>query len=112
MPTSYYANVQLRCTARIIDDPAAKARLLREQLRHFQPTGDHGPVEVGEEPYDRLLSGIRGVELTITHTSAKFKYDDRKPELQHEIAGKLNNRAKGRDLSAAAQQLRRHNRAG
>ncbi|HEV3356529.1 MAG TPA: FMN-binding negative transcriptional regulator [Pseudonocardiaceae bacterium] len=111
VPTSYYANVQLRCTATILDDPAAKAELLRAQLGHFQPDGDHGPVEVGAEPYHRLLSGIRGIRLTIVGARAKFKYDDRKPELQNEIADKLDNRASGRDLSAAAQQLRRHNRA-
>lgn len=109
VPTSYYANVQLRCTARILDDPAEKAALLREQLGHFQPTGDHGPVETGQPPYHRLLPGIRGVELTIVGVRAKFKFDDKKPELQTEIADKLVHRATGRDNGAAAQQLRRHN---
>jgi transcriptional regulator len=109
VPTSYYANVQLRCTARILDDPAEKAALLRAQLGHFQPTGDHGPVEVDQPPYHRQLPGIRGIELTIVSVRAKFKYDDKKPELQTEIAGQLNNRATGRDNAAARQQLRRHN---
>jgi transcriptional regulator len=111
VPTSYYANVQLRCTARILDDPAEKAALLRAQLGHFQPDGDHGPVTAGDAPYHRLLPGIRGIELTIVAVRAKFKYDDKKPELQADIAGKLNNRASGRDNAAAAQQLRRHDRA-
>lgn len=108
VPTSYYANVQLLCTARILDDPAEKAALLRAQLGHFQPTGDHGPVEVDQPPYHRQLPGIRGIELTIVGVRAKFKYDDKKPELQTEIAGQLNNRATGRDNAAARQQLRRH----
>ena len=111
VPTSYYANVQLRCTARILDDPAEKAALLRTQLGHFQPAGDHGPVEAGEGPYHRMLSGIRGVELTVVAVRAKFKFDDKKPELQTDIAARLNQRAAGRDISSAAQQLRRHNRA-
>jgi transcriptional regulator len=110
VPTSYYANVQLRCTVRILDDPAEKAALLRTQLGHFQPTGDHGPVEATEGPYHRQLPGIRGVELTIVGVRAKFKYDDKKPELQTDIAAKLNQRGTGRDISVAAQQLRRHNR--
>jgi transcriptional regulator len=110
VPTSYYANVQLRCTVRILDDPAEKAALLRTQLGHFQPTGDHGPVEVDEPPYHRQLPGIRGVELTIVGVRAKFKYDDKKPAEQSEIAAKLEQRATGRDISTAAQQLRRHNR--
>jgi transcriptional regulator len=108
VPTSYYANVQLRCTATILDDPAAKADLLRAQLGHFQPTGDHGPVETGQPPYHRLLPGIRGVELTIVDVRAKFKYDDKKPAEQPGIAAKLTERATGRDISTAAQQLRRH----
>jgi transcriptional regulator len=108
VPTSYYANVQLRCTVTILDDPAAKAALLRAQLGHFQPDGDHGPVEVDEPPYHRQLPGIRGIELTIVGVRAKFKYDDKKPELQTEIAGKLDNRATGRDNAAANQQRRRH----
>jgi transcriptional regulator len=108
VPTSYYANVQLLCTASILDDPAEKAALLRAQLGHFQPTGDHGPVEVDQPPYHRQLPGIRGIELTIVGVRAKFKYDDKKPELQTEIAGQLNNRATGRDNAAARQQLRRH----
>lgn len=111
VPTSYYANVQLRCTATIVDDPAEKAALLRAQLGHFQPDGDHGRVTAQDAPYHRLLSGIRGIELTIVAVRAKFKYDDKKPELQAGIAGKLNNRATGRDNAAAAQQLRRHERA-
>ncbi|HEX4221024.1 MAG TPA: FMN-binding negative transcriptional regulator [Pseudonocardiaceae bacterium] len=112
VPTSYYANVQLRCAARILDDPAEKAALLRQQLGHFQPTGDHGPVEADEGPYHRQLPGIRGIELTVNQVRAKFKYDDKKPELQTDIAAKLNQRGTGRDVSAAAQQLRRHNQNG
>ena len=110
VPTSYYANVQLRCAVRILDDRAEKAALLRTQLGHFQPAGDHGPMTADAPPYDRLLPGIRGVELTIRHVRAKFKYDDKKPAEQPEIAQKLTERATGRDLSTAAQQLRRHGR--
>jgi transcriptional regulator len=112
VPTSYYANVQLRCAVRILDDPAEKAALLREQLGHFQPAGDHGQVEAADGPYHRQLAGIRGIELTVKQARAKFKYDDKKPEQQTDIAAKLNRRAAGRDISAAAQQLRRHNQNG
>jgi hypothetical protein len=47
VPTSYYAAVQLRCVAEIVDDPTDKADLLSRQLAHFQPTGDHAEVAVG-----------------------------------------------------------------
>ncbi|MFD0662796.1 FMN-binding negative transcriptional regulator [Thermocatellispora tengchongensis] len=50
VPTSYYTAVQFICRAHIIDDPEAKAELLRRQLAHFQPDGDHAPVAVGRPP--------------------------------------------------------------
>ena len=50
VPTSYYAAVQLRCTADVVDDPAGKADLLARQLAHFQPAGGHAEVAVGAAP--------------------------------------------------------------
>jgi len=43
VPTSYYAAVQFTCHAVTVDDPEDKAELLRRQLAHFQPDGDHAP---------------------------------------------------------------------
>lgn len=50
VPTSYYTAVQFTCRAHIVDDPEAKAELLRRQLAHFQPDGDHAPVAVDDPP--------------------------------------------------------------
>ncbi|MFC7591288.1 FMN-binding negative transcriptional regulator [Nonomuraea antimicrobica] len=44
VPTSYYASVQLVCQAEIVDDKEGKADILRRQLAHHQPDGDHGEV--------------------------------------------------------------------
>jgi transcriptional regulator len=108
VPTSYYAAVQLRCEAELVDDPAEKAALLLRQLAHFQPAGDHADVAVGQPPYGRLLSGIRGLRLHVVGVTAKFKYDDRKPhEHRTQVAEQLQQRATGRNLAARAQQLRR-----
>lgn len=49
-PTSYYAAVQLRCTAHVVDDPAEKAELLNRQVAHFQPEGGTAPAVPGEAP--------------------------------------------------------------
>ena len=46
VPTSYYSAVQLTCQAEIVDDPQDEAELLRRQLAHFQPQGDHAQVAV------------------------------------------------------------------
>ncbi|WP_333779272.1 FMN-binding negative transcriptional regulator, partial [Streptomyces sp. IBSBF 3136] len=113
VPTSYYAAVQFTCRAAIVDDPEAKAELLRRQLAHFQPDGDHAAVAVDQPPYGRMLSGIRGLSLEITGVRAKFKYDDHKPvEHRAAVADHLTARGEGLDASAARRQRRRLDRMG
>ncbi|MFI0960895.1 FMN-binding negative transcriptional regulator [Streptomyces sp. NPDC021080] len=113
VPTSYYTAVQFTCRATIIDEPDAKAELLRRQLAHFQPEGDHAPVEAGRPPYGRMLPGIRGLRLHITDVRAKFKYDDHKPvEQRTATARRLTERGTALDAPTAAQQLRRLDRIG
>lgn len=108
VPTSYYAAVQLLCSARIVDDPRAKSELLHRQLGHFQPLGDHAEVAPGQEPYGRMLAGIRGLLLEVAEVRAKFKYDGNKPrETQHRVTGLLADRSAPRDAGARANQLRR-----
>ncbi|WP_405686686.1 FMN-binding negative transcriptional regulator [Streptomyces sp. NBC_01387] len=113
VPTSYYAAVQFTCRATVVDDPEAKADLLRRQLAHFQPEGDHAPVAVDQPPYGRMLSGIRGLSLEVTEVRAKFKYDDHKPvEYRAAVADHLTARGAGLDVPAARQQRRRLDRLG
>jgi transcriptional regulator len=108
VPTSYYAAIQLTCQAEIVDDSQDKAELLRRQLAHFQPQGDHAQVAVDMPPYGRMLSGIRGLHLHITCVAAKFKYDDHNSqEHRARVAERLESRGSSRDRSAAAQQRRR-----
>jgi transcriptional regulator len=108
VPTSYYATVQFTCEATIIDEPEEKAELLRTQLAHLQPQGDHAAVDVQEPPYGRMLPGIRGLRLQIVDVVAKFKYDDHNP-LEHRtrVIERLTSRGEPHDLGAAAQQSRR-----
>lgn len=108
VPTSYYAAVQLRCTARIVDDPAEKAELLRRQLGHFQPEGGHAPVEPDAAPYGRMLPGIRGIVLEVAEVRAKFKYGGNKPEaVQRRVTGLLAERGGPGDAAARAHRTRR-----
>ncbi|BCM72197.1 MULTISPECIES: FMN-binding negative transcriptional regulator [Streptomyces] len=113
VPTSYYTAVQFVCRAHVVDDPEAKAELLRRQLAHFQPAGDHAPVAVDRPPYGRMLPGIRGLRLEVTDVRATFKYDDHKPvEQRGAVADRLDARGQGLDRSAARQQRRRLDRIG
>ncbi|MER7396797.1 FMN-binding negative transcriptional regulator [Streptomyces sp. NPDC000151] len=108
VPTSFYAAVQLRCTAHIVDDPEEKAELLRRQMAHFQPAGGSAPVTADGPPYGRMLSGIRALRLEVTEARAKFKYAGKKSrEVQERIAQRLADRDGPRDAAARSHQLRR-----
>ncbi|GAB2731308.1 hypothetical protein GCM10027072_27370 [Streptomyces bullii] len=52
-PTSFYAAVQLRCRAHVVDDPDQQAALLDRQVGHFQPEGGSARAAVSEAPYGR-----------------------------------------------------------
>lgn len=113
VPTSDDAAVQLTCRAEVVDDPEHKAELLRRQLAHFQPAGDHALVAVGQPPYGRMLAGIRGLRLHVEHVAATFTYDDHNPDAHRTaVAQRLDARGEGRDRAAAAQQRRRLDQAG
>ncbi|MEU6001406.1 FMN-binding negative transcriptional regulator [Streptomyces sp. NPDC047197] len=108
VPTSFYAAVQLRCTALIVDAPEEKAELLNRQVAHFQPEGGSAPAAVGEAPFGRMLSGIRALCLEVTDVQAKFKYASHKPqEVRNRIAAGLTQRDGPRDRAAHEHQLRR-----
>jgi len=107
-PTSYYAAVQLHGVAHLVDDPELKAELLRRQVAHFQPAGGTAPVVPYQEPFGRMLSGLRGIRLEITAVRAKFKFGGNKPaEVQRRVTGLLSERAAPHDAGARANQLRR-----
>ena len=113
VPTSYYSTVQFVCRPTIVDDADAKARILTAQLGDLQPEGGHAPVEVGGEPYGRMLPGIRGVRLAVLRVEAKFKYDDSNPiEHRERVVGYLEERCEGLDAGAATQQRRRLDEVG
>ncbi|MFF1607040.1 FMN-binding negative transcriptional regulator [Amycolatopsis sp. NPDC058278] len=109
VPTSYYATVQLEGDVRLVDDPAAKAALLDEQLRHFEPDGARAPVSAAPDAPDRrLLPGIRGIEFSITGVRAKFKFGgNRTAEDRERIGARLAERGGPLDAAALAQLRRR-----
>ncbi|MFI0790199.1 FMN-binding negative transcriptional regulator [Streptomyces lydicus] len=108
VPTSFYTAVQLTCTAHVVDDPEAKAALLRRQTGHFQPEGDSAPITAGEAPYGRLLSGIRGLRLEVRDVRAKFKYGGKRSEaVQQRVSARLAERNGPGDAAARAHQQRR-----
>ncbi|GES30238.1 FMN-binding negative transcriptional regulator [Streptomyces angustmyceticus] len=108
VPTSFYAAVQLTCTAHVVDDPEEKAALLQHQMDHFQPGGGSAPVAAGAAPYGRQLSGIRGLRLEVHEVRAKFKYGGKRSEaVQQRISERLAERDGPGDAAARTHQQRR-----
>jgi transcriptional regulator len=108
VPTSYYTSVQFVGRPTVIDDPHGKVEILETQFSDIQPEGNHASVAVDEEPYGPMLSGIRGVRLSIVRVDAKFKYDDHNPiDHRERVIGSLEERGTGLDRGAATQQRRR-----
>lgn len=103
IPTTYYAAVQLACTATVVDDDEGKLEILRRQLAALQPTGTAADPQL----HRRRLPGIRGLRLTIDSVQAKFKYGGNVDEA-HRLA--VADHLAGRDGpgdSAARQHLLR-----
>ncbi|MEV0613512.1 FMN-binding negative transcriptional regulator [Nonomuraea sp. NPDC050404] len=113
VPTSYYAAVQLVCAAEVVDGREGKAEILRRQLAHHQPAGDHGEMAADAGPYHKMLSAIRGLRLRVVEVRAKFKYDAHRPaELRERVAAGLAERNSPGDAGALVQQRRREAAAG
>lgn len=74
VPTTYYSAVQLVCHAEIVTGADGKLEILRAQLAELDP-GLGDPARM-----PRLLSGIRGLRLTIEEIRGKFKYDGHKSD--------------------------------
>jgi transcriptional regulator len=114
VPTSYYAAVQLRCTAEIIDDPERKLEVLREQLAQFEPPGSGRVPPTSQSSSDhRLLPGIRGLSLTVESVEAKMKYGGNKSvDHRRRIADRLAGRGGPQDAAARDHLLRRADGGG
>ena len=106
VPTSYYTAVQLRGHAEVVDDPAAKAEILRAQLGHLEPPGSARRPPAADGPDRRLLPGIRGVRIDVREVLAKMKYGGNKSvEHRRTVAARLRERGEGLDEAAADRVL-------
>ena len=112
VPTSYYATAQLSCDVEVVDDPEAKAAILRDQLAHFEPAGGYLEPDAGHEHFRRRLPGIRGLVLTVTSVRAKFKYGGNKERAHRELLAEHLAERDGPADAVAREHLLRRLRAG
>ena len=104
IPTTYYAAVQLRCEATVVDDDEGKLAILRRQLGVFEPEIAHADPAV----HERKLPGIRGLRLAIREVTGKFKYGGNVDAAHREaIADRLKERSAAGDEAARAHLVRR-----
>ena len=103
VPTTYYAAVQLIGTASVVDDPEAKAAILRTQLGVTEP----GSAVADPSEHGRTLNGIRGLRIAVREARAKFKYGGNVDDAHRTaVAEKLEHRD-GPGDAAAIEHLRR-----
>ncbi len=80
VPTWNYLAVHCKVRATLIEEPAAKDRLLKQLI------GDHDPayapqwVGLGEGYQHKMLAGIVAFELEITDLQCKLKLNQHRPE--------------------------------
>jgi transcriptional regulator len=108
IPTTYYGAVQLAGTATVYDErtsPGNVAAILRRQLAAFQP--GVAVADPGEAHAPKLL-GILGIEITVDHVSAKFKYGGNVDAAHRQaVVQRLRGRGGPGDGAAAGHVVRR-----
>jgi transcriptional regulator len=104
IPTTYYAAVQLRCEATVVDDADGKLAILRRQLDALEPDVAYADPAV----HERKLPGIRGLRLEIRDVTGKFKYGGNVDDAHRRaIAARLAARGGPGDPAAKAHLERR-----
>jgi transcriptional regulator len=107
IPTTYYAAVQLRCDATVVDDDEGKLAILRHQLGAYEPDVAHADPAA----HRRRLSGIRGLRLAVREVTGKFKYGGNVDEAHRlAVAERLKARGAAGDEAARQHLLRRTSR--
>lgn len=105
IPTTYYAAVQLRGTAEVLQEPADVAAVLRRQLAVLQPSTAVADPEVA---HPKQLRAIRAVVLSVHEVVAKFKYGGNVDEAHRAaVVEKLRQRRGPGDNAAADHAVRR-----
>ncbi|HWC34268.1 MAG TPA: FMN-binding negative transcriptional regulator [Mycobacteriales bacterium] len=104
IPTTYYAAVQIRGRASVVDDDEGKLAILRRQLDVFEPEIGHADPAV----HQRKLAGIRGLRLSIDEVTGKFKYGGNVDDAHRlAVAERLARRGGPGDAAAKAHLERR-----
>ena len=80
VPTWNYLAVHCAVEARLVEDDAAKDRLLKMLIADHEPAYAQQWMGLGEEYQRKMLAGIVGFELRVTAWQCKLKLNQHRPE--------------------------------
>lgn len=80
VPTWNYLAVHCTVRATLVDDPAAKDRLLKKLIGDHEPAYAEQWRGLGEDFAQRMLAGIVAFELEVTDWQCKMKLNQHRPE--------------------------------
>ena len=71
--TTYYLSVQVHGKLQIVDDPAAKARVLAALMTRFQAEGGHFPIDAAHPLYRKAIEGLLIARVSLEKLDGKAK---------------------------------------
>lgn len=82
VPTWNYLAVHCKVRATLIEEPAAKDRLLKKLIGDHEPPYAKQWIDLGRDYQHKLLMGIVAFELEVTQLECKIKTNQHRPEAQ------------------------------
>lgn len=80
VPTWNYLAVHCTVRATLVDEPAAKDRLLKQLIADHEPSYAAQWRSLGDEFANKMLAGIVGFELEVIDLQCKLKLNQHRPE--------------------------------
>ena len=106
VPSWNYLAVHCTVRATLVDDAAAKDRLLKKLIGDHEPTYAQQWSNLGEAFARSMLAGIVGFELTVTDLQCKIKINQHRPESHAALkAGYANGNEDERELAVWMDRL-------
>jgi transcriptional regulator len=108
VPTWNYAAVHAVGILRVVEDPDTLLSIVRDMVTFFE-SGRPEPWQIGDrnDYLDRMLRGIVGFRIEISHIEGKWKLSQNHPEERRErVIGALRARG-GEDATAIADMMAR-----
>ncbi len=85
VPTWNYLAVHCRVSAKLIEEPQAKDRLLKQLIGDHEPSYAQQWIDLGADYQLKMLQGIVAFELSVTALECKIKINQHRPEAHEKM---------------------------